>query len=244
MNVIRRFSALFFSISFLMAGEALPQSPEALVAAYQKAVEAGDEATVMALHEWDMENPKVAAIREQSVRRMIQYRKGAQYFLQAWNANDDVPFVMNGHKVELLVKPEGGLKIGDATGGIVEPYARVKGGYKLIGQRWTDLKWTGPTDTMLTFKVGAKFPVTEDGSLKLVLRYSASGIILERPINMKDARDVGHFGGWGQRVEEVIVVENKGPGRIFTIKRNDDQELIFEGKIPAGITGSVYKAEK
>lgn len=234
---------LLFAVR-LFAADSLPQTPQELLVAYQKAIQTGDETRLMALHQWDLENPKVVAGRERAVKLKIQYQKGLKYSLVPWEATDGFPIVMQGQKMDFMALPEGGLKVGDESGGIVTPYARIDGGYKLVGQRRTDLKWTGPADEMLGFWVSSGDPKSKDASLKLLLRYSASGIILERPLTVKVADESNSFGAWGQKIEEVIVLENTGPERTFEIKRGDEQKLVFKGTIPAGVTGSVYKAEK
>lgn len=231
-------------IGFLNAGEERPQTPEALVAAYQKAIEAGDEAAVLALWELDLDNPKVVESRDAYAKSLITEQKGGRFSIGQAPAHDDLPLVMDGTKVEYLSEPEGVISIKLATFDTTTalPYGRVGTTYKLIGQRWTKLNWSGPADTRYSFTVFSKSPAKPEGSLTLKIRYNASGVILEKRLFLPTVSQSLSGGFSAQYVTEIEVVENKGPARRFEVKRSDGTMIVFADKIPMNATGVIYRA--
>jgi hypothetical protein len=234
--------ALVVSIGWLMADETLPQSPEALMTAYQKAIEAGDEAAILVLWELDLKNPKVVETRSEYARHLITEQKGGVFSLGPTPATDDFPLVMDGTKVEYLTEPKGMIVIKLATfdTSTMLPYARIGNGYKLVGQRWTKLDWSGPADNRFSFVVSSQSPANPEGPLSLKIRYNASGVILEKKLFLETASQSISGGFSAQHVTEIEVVENKGPPRLFKVKRSDDSMTVFADKIPTGAAGIIY----
>ena len=245
MKIIRWILALGFWAGILTAGEVAPQTPEALVNAYQKAIEADDEAAVLALWELDLKNLKVFEMRSEYARHLITEQKGGEFSLVKPSPSDDFPLVMDGTKVEYLAEPEGMISIklrGFETNTLV-PYARIGKAYKLVGQRWTKLDWSGPADNQFSFTVSSQSPANPEGRLSLKIRYNASGVILEKKLTIETASQSVSGGFSAQHVTEIEVVENKGPARLFEVKRSDDSMTVFAEKIPTGATGVIYSAK-
>lgn len=236
---------LFLSSGILIAADDVPQSPEALVKAYEKAINAGDEKQVLKSWELDQANPETAKMETAFAQNEISEKKGGVFSLGSFdNEEDGQPFVMDGKKVEWLLSPEGSLvvKLKEYDSTTMMPYARTAKGYKLIGQRWTKLNWSGPPDSFLSFSVSSQSPAKPDGPLILVVRFSASGIMMEKRIMLKNGSQTKFVGIVGQRVEEIEALENKGPARGFSLKRDNNKEIVFEGTIPAETVGIIYRA--
>jgi hypothetical protein len=243
MKIVRWLLALCFSISLVFAGEEVPQTPEALMASYQKAIEANDEAAVLALWELDLKNPKIVEIRSEYAQHLITEQKGGKFSLSRDLSSDDFPLVMDGTLVEYLAEPTGMISIKLASFDTTTqlPYARIGKGYKLVGQRWTKLNWSGPADNQFSFTVSSQSPANPDGPLTLKIRYNASGAILEKKLRIETGSQSISGGFSAQQVTEIEVVENKGPARRFEVKRSDDSLVVFADKIPVGATGLIYK---
>ena len=244
MKIRRWILALFCSIGLVVAGEGVLQTPEALMAAYQKAIEAGDEKAVLALWELDLNNPKVVEIRSEYAQHLITEQKGGKFSLSRDLSNDDFPLVMDGTKVDYLAEPTGmiSIKLASFDTTTLLPYARIGKGYKLVGQRWTKLNWSGPADNQFSFTVSSQSPANPEGPLRLKIRYNASGVILEKKLFLETGSQSVSGGFSAQYVTEIEVVENKGPARQFKVKRSDDSMTVFADNIPVGATGLIYKA--
>ncbi len=236
---------LFLSSGILIAADDGSQTPEALLKAYDKAINAGDEKAVLNLWELDRANPETAKLETAFAQNEITEKKGREFSLGPFdNEEYGQPLVMDGQKIEWLRSPEGSLvvKIKEYDSSMMVPYARTPKGYKLIAQRSTKLNWSGPPDTLSSFSVSSHSPANPDGPLILIVRFSASGIMLERRITLKKGSETKFIMIVGQRVEQVEALENKGPARGFSLKRDNNKEIVFEGTIPAETTGIIYKA--
>lgn len=227
---------------FSQAADKLPQSPEALLSAWQKAIEGRDEKMVITLLNFDQTDPQILAGQGEYARQLMDRMKGAEFSLKPAEENSAFPLVMGGKKIEFVPEPEGQLsvKMKPYNTSTEFPYARVDGGYKFVAQRATKLNWAGPADVEFSFAVSSKSPANPEGPLTLKIRYNASGVILEKKLILKTASDSISGGFMGQRVTEIEIVENKGPARLFEVQNVGGKTTVFKDEIPSGWTGLIY----